>query len=87
MGDKYSQSVSSSIYFFSDFECQKWVSLGELLNEPFQASDGLNYMIDDADLCLDPCNINGGKTSWYDAQDACEVKIQNMENSEFINIW
>jgi hypothetical protein len=40
-------------------------------------------MIDDADLCLEPCNINGGITSWYNAQDACEVKIQNMKNSDF----
>ena len=58
---------------FSDFECRKWVSLAEFLN----CIDGCNGF--NAEICLEPCNINGGTTSWYDAQDACEVNSQSLK--------
>ena len=50
----------------------------------FQISDGSNYFISDAQICLEPCNINGGKTSWIDAQDACQVS-SDYRNDMFNN--
>ena len=64
----------SVIQICSEFDCLRWIDL-----EPFEfaSSNGTNsatnYYISDAQLCVEPCNKNGGKTSWKKADSACEV--------------
>jgi len=55
------------------FNCQKWVSLDD---QTFIASDSTKYFITNAEICLEPCNINGGVSTWAEAHMAC----QDMEN-------